>query len=226
MNRLFAFIALVALTSSVISQERHEQVRKLGSFDKVKATKGINVTLVEGSTEQAEVQIENGSLDDVITEVKNKKLTIKMKTKLYKGVAVQVYVSYTQIREIDAGSGAEIDGNNVIIADKLKISAGTESVVKLDIDVNALEADVSAGRMELAGEAVSQVVSVSTGKYLSYDLVSDEAIVKSNTGGRAEVNVTQKLTATAGTGGTVNYKGDPAKVEQKTSMGGKVNVTE
>ncbi len=206
------------------NQEKHKQIRKVGSFDKVKASKGINVTLIEGTKEQAEVTIVNGTPADVITELKNKRLTVKMKTKIYKDVAVQVYVTYVTIREIEAGSGATIDSENTITADKLLIRGGTDSEIVLDIDANALEASVSAGRIELEGKAKSQVVKANTGgKYLSYDLTSDETIAKANTGGRVEVTVTKSIKATASNGGTVNYKGEPSKIDKKTSLGGKVN---
>ena len=206
------------------NQEKHKQIRKTGSFYKVKATKGINVTLIEGDKEQAEITIVNGLPVDVITELKNKTLTIKMKTKIYKDVAVQVYVTYVTLREIKAGSGATIDAENTITADNLLIDGGTDSEVVLDIDVNALEASISAGRMELSGSAESQVVKANTGgKYLSYDLTSAEAIAKANTGGRVEVTVTKSIKATASNGGTVNFKGNPDKIDKKTSLGGKVN---
>ncbi len=209
------------------NQEKHKQIRKVGSFDKVKATKGINVTLIEGTKEQAVVTIVNGTVADVITELNNKRLTVKMKTKIYKDVAVQVFVTYVIIREINAGSGASIDAENTISADKLLIEGGADSEIVLDIDVNALEASISAGRMELEGTAKSQVVKANAGgKYLSYDLTSDETIAKANTGGRIEVTVNESIKATAFNGGTVNYKGDPSKIDKKTSLGGKVNIGE
>jgi len=206
------------------NQSKHKQIRKTGSFYKVKASKGINVTLIEGEKEQAEVTIVNGSTDDVITELKNKTLTVKMKTKIYKDVAVQVYVTYVTLREVKAGSGATIDAENTITADKLLIDGGTDSEINLDIDVNVLEASVSAGRMEISGKTESQVVKANTGgKFLAYALKSDDTIAKANTGGRVEVTVTKSIKATASNGGTVNFKGNPEKIEKKTSLGGKVN---
>ena len=223
----FSIISLFLVSGTFAqekNQEKHKQVRKVGSFDKVKATKGINVTLIEGSKEEVEVTIVNGSPVDVVTELKNKKLTVKMKTKIYKDVAVQVYVTYVRIREIYAGSGASIDAENTITSDKLLIDGGTDSEVILDIDVNALEASISAGRMELEGSAVSQVVKANTGgKYLSYDLKSDDVIAKANTGGRVEVTVSKSIKASASNGGSVNFKGNPDKIDKKTSLGGKVN---
>lgn len=226
----FSIITLFLIAGSFAqdkNQEKHKQIRKTGSFYKVKATKGINVTLIEGDKEQAEVTIVNGSPADVVTELKNKKLTVKMKTKIYKDVAVQVYVTYVTLHEIEAGTGASIDAENTITSDNLLIDGGTDSEIILDIDVNSLEASISAGRMELSGKTESQVVKANTGgKYLSYDLTSTEAIAKANTGGRVEVTVNKSIKATASNGGTVNYKGSPDKIDKKTSLGGKVNKEE
>ena len=226
----FSIIALFLAAGTFAqekNQEKHKQLRKIGSFDKVRAAKGINVTLIEGTKEQAEITIVNGTTADVVTELINKRLTVKMKTKIYKDVAVQVFVTYVTIREIEAGSGASIDAENTITADKLLISGGPDSKIVLDIDVNALEASVSAGRIELEGKTKSQVVKASTGgKYLSYNLTSDETIAKANIGGRVEVTVNESLKATALNGGTVNYKGDPSKIDKKISFGGKVNIGE
>ena len=227
---ILSFISLVIATGGTSAQDnpkRKSQVRKVGSFDKVKATKGINVTLIEGTKEKVQVDIVNGSPNDVVTQLKNKGLTVKMKTKIYKDVAVQVYVTYVDLREVDAGSGATVDAENTIVTDKLHLDAGTDANIKLEIDVNALEADVSAGKIELSGKVKSQLVKANTGgKYLAYDLESEETIAKANTAGKVEVTVTKSLQGTASNGGTISYKGNPEKVIKKVSMGGKVEEAE
>lgn len=204
-------------------KETQKQIRKIGSFDKVKASKGINVTFVEGSKEEIEVLMQNGSLNDVVTQLKDKELTIKMKTKVYKNVAVQVYVTYVTLREIDASSGANIEAENPITTDKLVLDAGTDTEIKLEIDANALEASVSAGKIELSGTVKSQVIKANTGgKFFGFELESDETIAKANTGGKIEINVKGSLQATATNGGTITYKGNPEKLDTKVTMGGKV----
>jgi hypothetical protein len=226
---LIAIISLT-ITTGAFAQKNESvksQVRKIGSFDKIKATKGINVTLTEGSKEEVRVEIENGSLNDVVTQLKNKQLTVKMKTKIYNDVAIQVYVTYVDLREIDAGTGASIDADNTIIADKLILEAGTDAKIKLDVDVNAIEASVSAGRIELSGKVESQLVKANNwGKYLAYELESQEAIAKANTGAKVEVTVNKSLKATVSNGADIKYKGKPEMIEKKISMGGKVEETE
>ncbi|WP_185968956.1 head GIN domain-containing protein [Carboxylicivirga sp. M1479] len=217
-------VLLFAIVLSSFAQEPdHTQIRKVGSFDKIKASKGINVTLIEGDKEEIDVHIKNGEVTDVITEVKNRKLTVKMKTKIYKDVHVQVYVTYKRLRDIEAGSGATIDADNTIYAESLKLRAGTDANLLLDVDVNNLEVKGSTCKIELEGKTKFQEVNIGTGgKYLGFNLESDEAYAKSTLGSIVEVSVNNKLSGTAGSGGMIYYLGDPAKLEKSENTGGKV----
>ncbi len=216
-------LLLTILTGIQAQEPDHTQIRKVGSFDKVKASKGINVTLIEGDKEEVDVHIKNAEVSDVITNIKNRELQIKMKTKIYKDMAVQVYVTYKQLRSIDAGSGATIDAENTIYAESLKLRGGTESNIILDVDVNNLDVSGSTSKIELAGKAKYQEVNIGTGgKYLAYNLECEESYVKSTLGSIAEVTASEKLGATAGSGGVVYYRGDPQKIEKSENTGGKV----
>lgn len=220
---ILLFIFIIGLQAQDESKGIQKQVRNIGSFDRIKASKGVNVTLIEGSKESLEIHIRNYALSDVITELKSRQLVIKMKPRIYKDMAVQVYVTYKRIREIDAGSGSSIDAENTIYADKLKLRAGTDASIELDIDVNALEASGSASRIELSGECKVQEVKIGAGgKYLCYPLESNEAIVKSTLGSNIEITVNDRIKATAGTGGNVYYRGNPDKIEKSENTGGKV----
>lgn len=217
-------LLLLAILTGIQAQEPdHTQIRKLGSFDKVKASKGINVTLIEGETEEVDVHIKNAEVSDVITTIKNRELQIKMKTKIYKDMAVQVYVTYKQLREIDAGSGASIDAENTIYAETLKLRGGTESNIILDVDVNNLDVNGSTSKIELAGKTKYQEVNIGTGgKYHAYNLECEETYVKSTLGSIVEVVANKKLGATAGSGGVVYYKGEPQIIEKSENTGGKI----
>jgi len=217
-------LLLFAVTLSLSAQEAdHTQIRKVGSFDKVKASKGINVTLIEGDKEEVDVHIKNAEVTDVITTVKNRKLTVKMKTKIYKDMAVQVYVTYKRLREIEAGSGATIDAENTIYAESLKLHAGTESNLLLDVDVNNLEVSGSTCKIEIEGKTKYQEVNIGTGgKYHGFNLESTETYAKSTLGSIVEVSAEERLSGTAGSGGVVYYRGEPNKIEKSENTGGKV----
>ncbi|MBN2745051.1 MAG: DUF2807 domain-containing protein [Marinilabiliaceae bacterium] len=201
--------------------------RTMGPYDKVKAGKGINVTLVESNKEEIVIHILNAEPEDVITQLEGKTLVLKMKTMMKTGVAVTAYVHYKKITELHAGGGASIDADGTVTADKLTLSVGADASIELDVDVKKLEASLTAGRIQLIGEAQAQhVVANTAARYNADGLTSQEAFVKVNTGAQATVNVSERISATAGGGGRIYYMGNPAKVEKTESFGGKVEPQE
>jgi len=197
------------------SNEKSE-VRSLKSFDKIKISKGINVTLIEGDTPEAEIVIENAELEDVIIQQKGKEVSIKMKTKIYKEVVVNVYITFQNIREIHAGSGGSLDSEDIIEADQLVLTAGLDASIELEVEVKKLVVSVSAARIQVSGTAEYIDVKTSTaGKFIGENLECKQAYVKTNTGGIAQVWVTELLEASAGAGARVEYKGNPTKIEAK-----------
>lgn len=229
MKRLLLMMMMAATTMMVFAQEEGDilkETRFIGPFTKVKSSKGINVTLIEGTKDQVDINIRNASPSDVITTLEGKLLIIKMKTMIKKGVAVTVYVTYQQLSEIQAGSGSYIDNEGVITATNLKLDVGTESVIQLRTDVTNLNATVAAGRIEISGDATNVDLSASTGgKFNAAALAIDNAILKVSTGGQATVRVKNKLNATAGSGGKIYYYGKPL-ITKSESLGGKVEPAE
>ncbi len=229
MKRALVFLLSLTLTISLFAQENKEkqdiskEVRSVKEFDKLKVTKGINVTLIKGLKPEAEINIVNAATEDVIIENDKNELTIKMKTRIYKDVSVQVYLTYTELREIKTSSGADVDAEGVISGNYLVLDAGMDSSIELKVDVETLEANVSAARITLEGKANTVEAKATTGgKLEAGKLEAREAFITSNTGGVATVNVTKKLEAKAGTGGKIEYSGEPEKVESREIIGGSV----
>jgi hypothetical protein len=220
---LLTFVAIFAI--SAIAQDDadiQKETRVMGPFTKVKTSKGINVTLIEGTKEQVEINIRNASPSDVITSLEGTMLTIKMKTMIKKGVAVTVYVTYKQLSELQAGSGSYIDNEGYLTASNLKLEVGTESVVQLKVDVTNLDASVSAGRIEITGDAKNVDLSANTGgKFNAAALEIENANLKASAGASATVRVKNKLNANASSGGKIYYYGKPL-LNKSESLGGKV----
>ncbi|MGQ1786712.1 MULTISPECIES: head GIN domain-containing protein [unclassified Saccharicrinis] len=213
MKKLFLALVLFGTITAAFAQDRKSQQRNIGTFNEIYAGKGINVTLIEGDKESLKVEIENGELTDVITNLKGRKLEIKLKTKIYKNVGVQVYVTYKTIKAIHTGTGSFVDANNTIYAENLDLKAGTGSTIILDIDTKTVSSNLSSSKIELVGKTGYQDVTTNTGgKYIADKLESKETFVKASTGGTAWVTATDKLEAKTSTGGKVTYSGEPEKL--------------
>lgn len=224
-------ILLIALATSFSLPAQEEdpnikkETRELNDFDKLKVTKGINVTLVKGDKPGAEINIVNAPTSDVIIENEQNELTIKMKTRVYQDVSVQVYLTYNELREISVGSGGNVEGHEVLSGSVLILDAGLDSVIDLKVDVDAIEANASAARITLNGYANKIEVKATTGaKFQGQNLESKNAYITANTGAIVSVNVSDMLNAKAATGATIEYTGDPDKIETKERFGGTIDV--
>lgn len=227
MKKIFIILIVLATSFSLFAQEEKpdivKETRTIKDFDKLKVSKGINVTLIKGLKAGAEINIVNAPPSDVIIENDQNELSLKMKTRMYKDVSVQVYVTYTDIREISTGSGATVDSEDVLTGNTLLLNAGLDSAIELIIDVESIEASVSAARITLEGNANTIEAKATTGgTFHGQNLECGKAFVTANTGGVISVNVSEHLDARAGTGGTVEYTGNPGKIETRETFGGSV----
>ncbi len=231
MRKLFFAMAIIWMSVPLLAQEASTtgeaivETRELAPFENLKVSRGINVTLVEGLSPKAEIHIQNAPVDDVLLEQSNKDLTIRMRSLINKDVAINVYLYYQNINEITVSSGASVFSENVLETDFLKLETGTDASIQLEIEVNKLEASASASRIELMGSAELMDINATTGgRFLGANLESKDTKIRANTGASAQVWVTEKINARAGSGASVEYTGSPAKVEVHTSLGGKVEA--
>ncbi|WP_462319531.1 GIN domain-containing protein, partial [Marinilabilia sp.] len=199
MKRLLVFMVAIAASFSMFAQDNDENVNKetrnIKEFDKIKVTRGINVTLIKGEEPKAEINIVNAPTSDVIIENDQNELEVKMRTRIYDDVSVQVYVTYTKdIREITLGSGGSVNNEGVLTGKVLVLDSGLDSVIDLNVDVEDIEASVSAARITLEGYAKSLEVKASTGgKFQGQNMEVKKGYVTANTGGIATVKATELL---------------------------------
>lgn len=228
---LFAFIGLsfTTLHSQLFQEELDETIvietRELEDFDKVIVSRGINVTFTEGIMTKAEIHIQNTTPDNVIINQKGMTLTIRMRAKSYKDVSVNVFLTpgVNTIREINTGTGGSVFTDILLKGDHLKLEAGGDGSMKLDVEMNKIEATTSSSLIELTGTAKYLEVDVSAGgKFKGAQLETIEVNASANLGSTVQVWATEKLVGKAATGAKIEYAGDPAKVEVRSSLGGKV----
>lgn len=217
---LLPAFALTVLTAA--AQADYE----LESFDGISATGNIKVILEQGDEETAHVRAEGIPESEVTVKVREGELKLKLINSIfYKDEEVAVYVIYRSLRSIKGHAGAQIEGANPIEADLLKVRSASGAHVSLQVAVNAIEGSASEGGiLQLSGVTESQKAASATGgHYDALDLQCARTYARANTGGRTEVVANERLEASANTGGTINYRGEPATTEIKSVISGNVN---
>jgi len=212
-------LLLVATSLAAITAQN------LPSFDKILVTGNVSILLMEGTEESMDIK-NNAALLEYEVEGQTLKLSSKNLIKYNKQPTIKVAITYQQIREIKARAGASVYSDNMLEEEALQLRFSSGASGELTVTAKTIEVGVSeGGTLELQGITEFLDAKAVTGGTLSaYELDSQSTIVKTNTGGSAKVMAYESLDATAKTGGSIAYKGDPKKVRTKDGLSGSIKA--
>ncbi|HMQ60008.1 MAG TPA: head GIN domain-containing protein [Flavilitoribacter sp.] len=225
-NRIRNISLLLGLFSLTLVQNLHAQEeRSLPDFDAVSVMGNIEVYLEKGESEKAVIYTYDIEEDKLNVFVRNNTLKLQLiNPSTYNGRGAKVYITYRQLRGIKAHAGARVISEETITGDKLEVRGASGGQLSLKVAVNALNAGATEGALvEIEGTTESLEVSASTGgQFEGDDLESKRAYVKASTGGVANIVAREKLDASANTGGSIAYSGDPAEKQTRTLLSGEI----
>jgi hypothetical protein len=205
-------------SGNVVTEER-----SVSGFDKVAINAGMNLYLEQGSKEYLKLEAEDNIIQNITTEVKGGKLTVKYKN-LLGGInttePVNVYLTVINLKELDASSGTSISGKE-INTDSLKIDISSGAEGEMIVNANSVDANLSSGStLKLSGTVENQKVNLSSGvDYRAADLKSKNANISVSSGASARISVSDNLDVNISSGGNVEYSGTPAIVSNISSGG-------
>jgi hypothetical protein len=193
--------------------------RSVGDYDAVAVAGWFDVKLVDGNEGELTLKGEENLLEYIKTEVKDGKLVIKTE----KGVNLKpsnwnsgIYITVP----VESINMVSLSGS-----DNFKTRISGSGDLSLSIEANSIQASMSgSGDMDLSGKTNDLDVQVSgSGDIKAYDL--DAEFVTAQVSGSADIKVTanQMLKARVSGSGDISYKGNPKKIETKTSGSGDIS---
>ncbi len=203
--------------------------RSVGEYDYVSLAGWFDVELVDGQEGELTLKGEENLLEYIKTEVKDGKLTIKQK----KGVnlrpsnwseGITITVPVKNVDGVSLSGSGDIVGKTVLESDNFKTSISGSGDITLEVEAKSIDASMSgSGDMNLSGKATDFEVSVSgSGDIRAYDLSAE--FVDAQVSGSADIKVTanQMLKARVSGSGDIRYKGNPKKIDTKSSGSGDI----
>lgn len=209
---------------SGIAYAQDKETRDLRNFDELRVSEGIKLIAQKGSENKIEIEVDYIDLEDVITEVRGGRLHIHLERGRYRRKWIKAYLTYTDDPSyITVNTAAEVVFKNKVTTRSLDINTSTSGLVELEAEVDRLDLSAStSGRIDIKGKAEDIRAGASTGGTIyAYDVEATEGSAKANTGADVRIRVEDYLRASAGTGGSVKYKGRP-KTDVRTNTGGSV----
>lgn len=217
---LFTCLLLAALFS-------FGQTRSITDFKSLSTSGSVKVELIKSSAPKIEYKMLKGKDEDLITEVKNGKLSIKIKNKWgMSNAKADVKVYYTSLNSISSSAGSTIQSFEKVNANDMSISSSSGSRISLMLNANSTAVNSSSGSsITLSGDVkgAGTFDSSSGSSINASDLSINDANVEASSGSSISLWVKNKISADASSGGNIKYKGSPATVDTDKSSGGSVS---
>lgn len=204
--------------------------RSVGEYDEVAVAGWFDVDLVEGKEGELSLEGEENLLEYIITEVKNGKLSIRtekgvnLKPSSWKD-GIRITVPVESINAVSLSGSGDIVGQTTLNASDFKTAMSGSGDITLDLETDSMTAAMSgSGDMNLSGRTKSFEATISgSGDIKAYDLEADT--VEATVSGSADIKVTatKMLKARVSGSGDISYRGNPEKVDTKTSGSGDIS---
>ncbi len=204
--------------------------RNVGDYDAISVAGWYDVDLVEGKEGKLTLEGESNLLTHIKTEVKNGRLVIKIENGCNLKPAsprntIKITVPVEDISSISLSGSGDIVGKTTIKADDFKTSMSGSGDITLAIEADAINTSMSgSGDIKLSGRTNSFEARVSgSGDIKAYTLEADH--VEATVSGSADIKITanKSLKARVSGSGDISYRGNPDKVDTKSSGSGDIS---
>lgn len=214
---------VVLLSCLTIATNLFAFTKSLSPFDEIILSGNVSALLVEGEEESIDIKNDADRLDFYI-DGKSLKVKATDLVQFNSTPTIKVIITYKKLRGLKVRAGASAYTDDSINGDALELRFSTGASGEIEVMQSSLDINVSeGGNLKLSGQTDWQDIKVATGGTLSaYKLNARNSIVRANTGGSAKIMTTESVDARANTGGSIIYKGDPQKVQQKDGLSGTV----
>ena len=205
--------------------------RKLENYDAVSVSGWFDVELVSGTEGNLTLSGEENLLEHIETKVKNGRLVVKteagynLQPSSWKGKGILITIPVEDIHSMVLSGSGDIKGKTKLASDHFEVVMSGSGDMDLEIESDEVDVTLSgSGDIVLKGSSDKLQVTVSgSGDVKAYELSARE--VDATVSGSADIRVTatEYLRARVSGSGDIHYRGDPQKIDSKTSGSGDVS---
>ena len=194
-------------------------------FTRVKVSNGLDLYIKQGNKTSLTVEADENLHEIIITEVKGDMLKIYTDRNIRRAKARKVYLTVTSLEELKATSGSDVFSENTLTASDLEVSTSSGADMRIEVDADNVTSSSSSGAdLKISGKSNTHSANASSGSSISaYGLKSKDVTARVSSGADISVYAIESINARASSGGDIRYKGNPEKVQRKTSSGGGVS---
>jgi len=225
---LTAFIAVIVVASGFSGQSPVEEKRNVRDFSKVSF--GIPGTLYINIGPEFKVVLEGDQddLEDIITEVSDDKLVIKLERNwgMNMNEKVVVHITMPELKGLGVSGSGKAEIRDAVKTKDLSFSvSGSGKLYPGNIEAENLNCSISGSGdiiLDHSGNVGNAEIGISgSGNYSGESLEIDNADISISGSGSCTCNVKEELHARVSGSGDVYYVGNP-KIDARVSGSGKI----
>jgi len=230
MKNKILFLGLLMLSISIINPvSAEEQERDVPSFSKISLRISANVHLEQGAKQSVRIEAKSSTLEDLITEVKDRTLNIRFPNNLLfrfqNPGKIDIFIT---VPEID---GLTISGSGDIIAGDvetriLDLTVSGSGNIKIDnLKADRISATISgSGGININDGGVADELKATisgSGNIKASDFEADEVSARISGSGNCSVKSNGSINARIAGSGSVYYSGNPS-IDSSVAGSGRV----
>ncbi len=201
------------------------ETRNVDEFNKLGVSNMFNIILRQG-TQELTIEAESNILEHLETEVSNGKLRIRTESgyNLKPTKTPNIYISMAELERIHLSGAGTFKSDDTFEATDVELDISGAVDIDLELNCETLKVSMSgAADMNLEGEADDFRLSTSgAGNIDAEDFVTEFSAVSISGAASARVHVTDHLKASISGLGSIEYKGNPEKIDKSVSGLGSV----
>jgi len=228
-NRILFIAILIAgffVANPVLAKE---EMRDLPPFTKITLKISGKVYVVQGDTQSVKIVAEDETLEEIITEVKDRTLSIRFpNTNMFKNWnpgKIEIYITIPGIDALTVSGSGDISSEeiNSRILDLAVSGSGNIDIEKLTNE--QVSAAISgSGNISISGNGVAKELKArisGSGNIDASNFEAENVDVQTSGSGNCSVISNGEIKARISGSGNVNYSGNPA-IDSSVSGSGKV----
>ena len=216
-NLSILMMLLVFLTSgiSVFAQQDENEVtkqeRSVSEFTGIDVGGAFSVFVTQGDKQEVIVETKAKMQEKISTKVNDGVLYITKKTTLVRPKKLNVYITITELDNIQISGAASFESTSVIKSDKMEVTASGASDLKLKLEVDKLASEISgAANVEYLGKANFHELEISGAANL--DATNLETLVthaEASGAANANVNAIKELDVSSSGISNIDFENTP-----------------
>ena len=234
-TKAFAFLFIATVSTScmldginsvtgnrnVVTETRNIQ----GQFSSVKVGQGIELFITQDSKTTLVVTADDNLQRLIRTEVENGVLKIYSKRNIRRAKSKRVYLSAPTISSIKATSGSDVVTENTLSATTLDVSTSSGADARITVNAETVNTSASSGSdLRIKGTTKNHNANASSGSSIkAFGLESRYATARVSSGADIDLHASESIEAKANSGGDIDFRGNPKKIDKKKSSGGSIS---